>query len=53
MFKLHLLPADINECLQNPCLNKGTCSNTEGSYKCTCPKGWRGANCEYGIKQLH
>lgn len=41
---------DTNECLQFPgiCRNGGTCFNTEGSYKCDCPPGWRGKNCGIG-----
>lgn len=41
---------DTNECLQFPgiCRNGGTCFNTEGSYKCDCPLGWRGKNCGIG-----
>ena len=26
---------DINECASNPCVN-AACSNSEGSYSCTC-----------------
>ncbi|XP_010256322.1 PREDICTED: putative wall-associated receptor kinase-like 16 [Nelumbo nucifera] len=28
---------DINECINNPC--KGLCTNTPGSYNCSCPPG--------------
>lgn len=40
---------DVNECNNNPCENGATCSNTEGSYKCTCTPGWTGPNCKKGI----
>nr|XP_034315387.1 fucolectin-like [Crassostrea gigas] len=36
---------DINECLDNPCHNGGTCSNNDGSFKCTCEGGFTGALC--------
>ncbi|XP_035301718.1 protein crumbs homolog 1 [Cricetulus griseus] len=28
---------DIDECLQNPCQNGGTCENLPGNYSCHCP----------------
>ena len=37
-----------NECLEFPCLNGGTCDNTQGSYICRCPRGFTGTNCELG-----
>ena len=39
-----------NECLEFPCLNGGTCDNTQGSYICRCPRGFTGTNCELGKK---
>ncbi|XP_052227429.1 neurogenic locus notch homolog protein 2-like isoform X2 [Dreissena polymorpha] len=37
---------DIDECLEtNPCLNSGTCSNTNGNYHCSCVFPWSGKNC--------
>ncbi|XP_065065337.1 neurogenic locus notch homolog protein 1-like [Rhopilema esculentum] len=36
---------DINECLTSPCANGGTCSNTAGSYSCSCSSGWSGTHC--------
>lgn len=44
-----LLPADTNECLDNPgvCQN-GICINTDGSFRCECPFGY---NLDYtGVK---
>ncbi|KAJ4801521.1 Wall-associated kinase family protein [Rhynchospora pubera] len=33
---------DIDECANhNPCSNGGKCHNLQGSYKCSCPFGWR------------
>lgn len=43
---LHFI--DINECLNNPCKNQGTCSNNVGGFTCTCKSGWRGKLCENG-----
>ena len=42
---------DVNECLEFPCLNGGTCDNTQGSYICRCPAGYSGANCEMDIDE--
>ena len=42
-----LLP-DVNECLDSPCLNQGTCENVPGSYNCRCVAEWEGPNCETG-----
>ncbi|KRY86029.1 Neurogenic locus notch -like protein 1 [Trichinella pseudospiralis] len=41
---------DINECSDtgNPvCLNNGKCVNEIGTYKCICPIGFDGRNCEF------
>lgn len=39
---------DRNECLDLPCLNGGTCINEEPHlrYRCICPDGYWGENCE-------
>lgn len=42
---------DIDECLTDPCLNSGSCTNTDGSYFCTCPEGWEGDNCERDVNE--
>ena len=38
----------MNECLTNPCHDQATCNNNEGSYLCTCQKGFTGdgRNCD-------
>ena len=40
---------DIDECLASPCKNGAQCTNTDGSYTCTCASGWQGQNCDIGI----
>ena len=39
---------DKNECLESPCHHGGTCINQEPRlrYRCVCPDGYWGANCE-------
>lgn len=39
---------DKDECLDLPCLNGGTCENLEPKlrYRCHCPDGYWGENCE-------
>uniref|UniRef100_A0A7N8X7A4 Slit homolog 3 (Drosophila) n=1 Tax=Mastacembelus armatus TaxID=205130 RepID=A0A7N8X7A4_9TELE len=37
-------------CLAAPCQNNGTCvSDATGSYRCSCPYGFKGQNCEIPI----
>ncbi|CAL4077032.1 unnamed protein product, partial [Meganyctiphanes norvegica] len=49
---------DINECTKNPCRNGGICTNTYGSFYCTCPRNTSGAFCEiqsghlFGIEEV-
>ena len=43
---------DVNECLNTPCANAGTCENSIGSYSCSCTGGWEGSNCQTGKIQF-
>jgi hypothetical protein len=45
---LYFLISDTNECRSNPCMNFGTCVNTEGGFSCICPDGWTGPLCGTG-----
>lgn len=39
---------DVDECKQNNCHDDANCSNTDGSYDCTCKSGYigNGTYCE-------
>ena len=38
---------NIDECERlKPCQNNGSCSDTPGGYKCSCPLGFAGTNCD-------
>ena len=39
---------DIDECSNSPCKNQGTCVNTIGGFRCTCPQGFKGDLCDEG-----
>lgn len=36
----------VDTCVSNPCINGGTCVNTKESYRCECPHGYNGDNCQ-------
>ena len=38
---------DVNECLPNPCLNGGNCTDLANMFWCDCPPGIGGRKCEY------
>uniref|UniRef100_A0AAQ5YM47 Slit homolog 3 (Drosophila) n=1 Tax=Amphiprion ocellaris TaxID=80972 RepID=A0AAQ5YM47_AMPOC len=44
------LMSKCTPCLAAPCQNNGTCvSDAVGSYRCTCPYGFKGQDCEIPI----
>ena len=34
-------------CIDNPCFSNGNCSNIENGFKCSCPTGWFGNQCQF------
>ena len=36
---------DLNMCRSNPCLNGGACTNSPGTFVCTCTSGFTGPIC--------
>lgn len=42
LFAFHL---DINDCLPNPCLNGGVCTDRVNNYTCACAAGFGGRSC--------
>ena len=41
--------ADINDCMEEPCNNNGTCTDGIADYTCTCPLGYIGTDCEHSM----
>uniref|UniRef100_A0A8C5EBE9 Slit homolog 1a (Drosophila) n=1 Tax=Gouania willdenowi TaxID=441366 RepID=A0A8C5EBE9_GOUWI len=42
--------AKCNPCLSSPCQNQGICtSDLVEIYRCSCPSGFKGKNCETGV----
>ena len=44
-----VLCLDIDDCLENPCNNNGTCLDGIASYDCVCPSGFSGIDCEISM----
>ena len=41
-----LFYSEIPACESSPCLNGGSCTNTDTGFTCDCAEGWRGDTCE-------
>ena len=39
-------------CASAPCFNGGTCKNEGEAFVCTCPPGYRGAQCQVEGKNV-
>ena len=48
-FHKYLISADINDCMEEPCNNNGTCTDGIADYTCTCPLGYIGTDCEHSM----
>nr|XP_034317190.1 neurogenic locus notch homolog protein 2-like [Crassostrea gigas] len=44
-WKYNIVCEDVDECQEDPCLNGANCTNTPGSFTCTCDAGWTGIVC--------
>lgn len=42
MLSLHVVITDINECQQNPCGANAVCTDTVGSFVCSCKEDFTG-----------
>ena len=43
-----LILADIDDCADQPCFNRGTCIDGVNDYTCICAVGYTGKNCSVG-----
>ncbi|XP_046370988.2 uncharacterized protein LOC124145316 [Haliotis rufescens] len=37
---------DVDTCINNPCMNNGTCEANGGTFTCICQPGFKGTECE-------
>ncbi len=42
---LPALQTNIDDCVDSPCQNGGTCTDGINAYTCTCAKGFTGSTC--------
>ncbi|KAG8228121.1 hypothetical protein J437_LFUL000123, partial [Ladona fulva] len=43
--------SDVDECASSPCTNGGTCIDLVNGYRCICPSGWEGNQCQYDVDE--
>ena len=43
-----ILVLDVNDCMSNPCVNGGNCTDGINEYNCACVLGYTGTDCETG-----
>ncbi|CAL4108899.1 unnamed protein product [Meganyctiphanes norvegica] len=43
-------PEKNSFCRSHPCQNGGSCTETFGTYVCSCPVGWGGKDCSQGVE---
>lgn len=46
---IYLILKEVDECLSDPCLNGGRCTDRIDAYTCTCHASFIGINCQYGM----
>ena len=42
------LKTDIDDCASHPCKYKGTCTDRQNGFRCSCAPGFSGPQCEIG-----
>ncbi|XP_028996952.1 protein jagged-2b isoform X2 [Betta splendens] len=42
---------NINDCVDNPCRNGGTCIDGVNSFECMCHAGWQGSLCDINVNE--
>ncbi|XP_069371182.1 protein jagged-2b isoform X1 [Paralichthys olivaceus] len=42
---------NINDCIDSPCGNGGTCIDGVNSFQCFCPDGWEGRLCDHNVNE--
>ncbi|MCP3663023.1 MAG: calcium-binding EGF-like domain-containing protein [Gammaproteobacteria bacterium] len=47
-----VIVSDVNDCLPNPCLNGGICTDGIDSHTCACAAGYTGTKCEMSESSL-
>lgn len=45
-YQLRFFYLEINDCIVNPCINGGKCTDLIADYRCDCPVGFIGRNCK-------